>query len=53
MLDIKLSALKQNIKYDPSTIQKSYEKLNQLRKHDEHLKALYAQKGLPKPEIMA
>ncbi|MEZ6954645.1 MULTISPECIES: hypothetical protein [unclassified Aeromonas] len=53
MLDISLTSLKPHIKKDPEKSKIAYAKLDQLKQHDEKLKALYAEKGLKKPEIMA
>ncbi|WP_444906007.1 hypothetical protein ACJJIR_15405 [Microbulbifer sp. SSSA008] len=53
MLDISLTSVKPHIKKDSEKSKKAYARLDQLKQHDEKLKALYAQKGLKKPEIMA
>lgn len=53
MLDISLSAIKHKVIEDLDKKKEAYEKLNQLREHDEQLKALYAKRGIKKPEILA
>ncbi len=53
MIDIKLSSVKNSVKSKPEEKIKSYELLNKLKDHDENLKALYAKRGLKKPEIVA
>jgi hypothetical protein len=53
MINIKLTSAK---KFDlPSAEEKkrSYDMLSKLNEHDEKLKAIYAKKGLKKPEILA
>ncbi|EGQ7810929.1 hypothetical protein I6Y99_004998 [Vibrio parahaemolyticus] len=53
MLDITLTSVKVKVKVEPRKHQSSYDRLRNLQKKESHLKALYAEKGLEKPEIMA